>query len=228
MLWDRSQKEVKIIVNRDVTFNESDMPRHKGKIEPARETKLDEEKDQFKVKLGKLSTPTPTTPNEVEIQVQEPMVENSNEVVIEEHPKKENPLANYNLVRIERGDRRETLGGLEHWKALRWLLRYLKGTIDIGLKFSANKEGVKLNGFVDANYVGDRDGRKSTSSYVFTLSNSCPTLLPSAVFLCVDYLSDIPLPLWWSLRGKRSSNHMWNLCGVLGSFDFGIDLGFGN
>lgn len=32
---------------------------------------------------------------------------------------------------------------------------------------------MKLKDFVDADYAGDRDNRKSTSSYVFTLSSSC-------------------------------------------------------
>lgn len=63
--------------------------------------------------------------------------------------------------------------GPEYWEALKWMLRYLKGTSDIGLKFGVNKEGVKLKGFLDADYTGERDNRKYISSYVFTLSNSC-------------------------------------------------------
>ncbi|KAK4388091.1 Retrovirus-related Pol polyprotein from transposon TNT 1-94 [Sesamum angolense] len=62
---------------------------------------------------------------------------------------------------------------LPHWEALKWLLRYLKGSIDTGIKFSKNKEGVNLVGYVDSNYANDRDCRKSTTSYIFTLCGAC-------------------------------------------------------
>ena len=34
-------------------------------------------------------------------------------------------------------------------------------------------KGVKLEGYVDFNYANDRDSRKSTTSYVFTLCGAC-------------------------------------------------------
>ncbi|CAH9139773.1 unnamed protein product [Cuscuta epithymum] len=63
--------------------------------------------------------------------------------------------------------------GMPHWNALKWLLRYLKYSVDVGLTFSKCSEGVKLIGYVDSNYANDRDNRKSTTSYVFTLCGSC-------------------------------------------------------
>lgn len=63
--------------------------------------------------------------------------------------------------------------GPTHWEALKWLFKYLKGTCNVGLVYKFSTEGVKLKGFTDANYAGDRDNRKSTSSYVFTLCESC-------------------------------------------------------
>lgn len=63
--------------------------------------------------------------------------------------------------------------GMTHWEALKWLLRYLKGSVDIGINFSKCVDGVKLVGYVDSNYANDRDKRKSTTSYVFTLCGSC-------------------------------------------------------
>jgi len=63
--------------------------------------------------------------------------------------------------------------GPKHWEALKWLLRYLKGSCDIGLVYKHKTEGVKLKGFTDSDYAGDRDNRKSMSSYVFTLCNAC-------------------------------------------------------
>ncbi|XP_047326340.1 secreted RxLR effector protein 161-like [Impatiens glandulifera] len=62
---------------------------------------------------------------------------------------------------------------MPHWNALKWLLRYLKNTIDIDLTFSKCSIGTKLVGYVDSNYTNNRDNRKSTTSYVFTLCGSC-------------------------------------------------------
>ncbi|KAL2241729.1 UNVERIFIED_CONTAM: Retrovirus-related Pol polyprotein from transposon TNT 1-94 [Sesamum indicum] len=63
--------------------------------------------------------------------------------------------------------------GTPHWEALKHLLRYLRGTIDIGITFSKNSDYTQLVGFVDSNYANDRDSRKSTTSYVFTLCGAC-------------------------------------------------------
>ncbi|KAL2230353.1 UNVERIFIED_CONTAM: Retrovirus-related Pol polyprotein from transposon TNT 1-94 [Sesamum indicum] len=63
--------------------------------------------------------------------------------------------------------------GSPHWEALKWLLRYLRGSINVGIKFSRNSENAKLVGYVDSNYANDRDSRKSTTSYMFTFCGSC-------------------------------------------------------
>ncbi|KAK4386470.1 Retrovirus-related Pol polyprotein from transposon TNT 1-94 [Sesamum angolense] len=63
--------------------------------------------------------------------------------------------------------------GLPHWEALKWLLRYLNGYVNAGIKFSKHADGVSLNGYVDSNYANDRDSRRSTTSYVFTLCGAC-------------------------------------------------------
>ncbi|XP_031267729.1 secreted RxLR effector protein 161-like [Pistacia vera] len=57
-----------------------------------------------------------------------------------------------------------------HWFALKWILRYLKGIKSVGILFRRNKrkDGC-IEGFVNANYAGDFDRRKSTSTFVFTL-----------------------------------------------------------
>lgn len=57
------------------------------------------EETNQKVELGKLNTSIPTTSSEVETRVQQLKVENKEEVVIEEHPDEEYPLADYNLAR---------------------------------------------------------------------------------------------------------------------------------
>ncbi|OAE22276.1 hypothetical protein AXG93_3491s1170 [Marchantia polymorpha subsp. ruderalis] len=61
-----------------------------------------------------------------------------------------------------------------HWKAVKWILRYLKGTMDYDLLFDAKSLNVKsLIGYVDADYEQDLDGRKSTTGYGFTLGGGC-------------------------------------------------------
>ncbi|KAL9168477.1 hypothetical protein ABFS82_04G017700 [Erythranthe guttata] len=63
--------------------------------------------------------------------------------------------------------------GLPHWEALKWLLRYLKGSVKLGLLFSKCKTESELCGYVDSNFANCRDSRKSSTSYVFTLNGSC-------------------------------------------------------
>ena len=52
----------------------------------------------------------------------------------------------------------------EHWGAVKWLLRYLRGISSTSLWFGKGK--VTLQGFVDADICGDVDSSKSTSRYI--------------------------------------------------------------
>ncbi|XP_062085387.1 secreted RxLR effector protein 161-like [Humulus lupulus] len=63
--------------------------------------------------------------------------------------------------------------GLEHWNALKWLLRYLKGTTEMGLRYKQMDQKVTLEGFVDADYAASKDTRRSTISYVFITNGDC-------------------------------------------------------
>ncbi|KAL2250110.1 UNVERIFIED_CONTAM: Retrovirus-related Pol polyprotein from transposon TNT 1-94 [Sesamum indicum] len=60
-----------------------------------------------------------------------------------------------------------------HWEALKWLLRYLRGTDNVGINFSKFSDSINLVGYVDSNYANEKDSRKSTTSYIFTLCGSC-------------------------------------------------------
>jgi transposase InsO family protein len=62
--------------------------------------------------------------------------------------------------------------GKEHWQAVKWLLRYLRGTLDVGLMFKWEKSSEPhVSGYVDSDYAGDLDRRRSTTGYVFTLAH---------------------------------------------------------
>ena len=56
--------------------------------------------------------------------------------------------------------------GKEHWNVVKWIFRYLTSTHDFGILFyqRASTEAV---GYVDSNYTGDLDSRKSMTGYVF-------------------------------------------------------------
>ena len=63
--------------------------------------------------------------------------------------------------------------GREHWLAMKWLLRYIGTTSDLGLLYTKNGDHIDVEGFVDSDFAGDRDSRRSTSAYFFKVCGSC-------------------------------------------------------
>ena len=63
--------------------------------------------------------------------------------------------------------------GKAHWEAVKWIFRYLKGYPDLGLVFDQHRaDPGGAVGYVDADYGGDLDRRRSLSAYIFTLCGS--------------------------------------------------------
>ncbi|XP_042056179.1 secreted RxLR effector protein 161-like [Salvia splendens] len=58
-----------------------------------------------------------------------------------------------------------------HFKAAKRILRYLKGTIDYGLLYSATND-YRLVGYSNSDWAGDTDDQKSTSGYVFYMGDT--------------------------------------------------------
>ena len=62
--------------------------------------------------------------------------------------------------------------GKEHWTTIKRVFRYLRGTTDHAICYQG-KDGpdrvLDVHGFVDADWAGDLDERRSTSGYVFSL-----------------------------------------------------------
>ena len=77
--------------------------------------------------------------------------------------------------------------GRVHWEALKWLLRYIKGSVNLCLVFGKQEiSSNKLVGYIDANFVGNIDIRKFLTGYVFTLFGtaiSWKSMLQSVVAL---------------------------------------------
>jgi hypothetical protein len=57
---------------------------------------------------------------------------------------------------------------VSHWKAARGVLRYLAGTSRVGITYGAGP--AVLQGFCDADYGGDKDTRRSTTGFVYTIA----------------------------------------------------------
>ncbi|XP_059306525.1 secreted RxLR effector protein 161-like [Lycium ferocissimum] len=59
-----------------------------------------------------------------------------------------------------------------HMKAAKRVIRYVKGTLDYGVKFSKS-QNFKLQGYSDSDWAGSVDDMKSTSGYCFSLGSGC-------------------------------------------------------
>jgi hypothetical protein len=57
--------------------------------------------------------------------------------------------------------------GRVHWEAVKWILRYLKSTTNAHLEFG--RSNAKLTGYVDSDFMGDLDKRRSLTVYIFIL-----------------------------------------------------------
>ena len=56
--------------------------------------------------------------------------------------------------------------GKDNWEVVKWIFRYLRGSSKLCLTFGGFKPVLK--GYIDVDWVGDLDGRKSTLRYLFT------------------------------------------------------------
>lgn len=64
----------------------------------------------------------------------------------------------------------------QHWSAAKHLLRYLKGTRDQELHYHKSEKGLKLEGYSDADWASDKDDRRSTTGYCFSLTENGPVI----------------------------------------------------
>ncbi|KAH9293237.1 hypothetical protein KI387_041559, partial [Taxus chinensis] len=60
--------------------------------------------------------------------------------------------------------------GKEHWQAEKCILRYLRGTMWIVLRYSGSD--TTLRGYVDSDMAEDLDSRRSTTGYIYTVGGT--------------------------------------------------------
>ena len=60
--------------------------------------------------------------------------------------------------------------GKQHWETVKWILRYLKDSSDTCLCFTS--ASLKLQGYIDADFAGNIDSKKSTTRFVFSLGGT--------------------------------------------------------
>ena len=69
--------------------------------------------------------------------------------------------------------------GREHWRALKWIFRYLAGSVGVGICYEQRGGAVRysdmsreaqglIGGYVDADFDGDVDTRRSTTGFIFS------------------------------------------------------------
>lgn len=78
------------------------------------------------------------------------------------------------LLRRRQAARYGAAPTVAHYAAAKTVLRYLKGTLEWGLRYGARGG---LVGYSDADFAGDVDTRRSTSGYVFVLNGAAVSCL---------------------------------------------------
>ena len=60
---------------------------------------------------------------------------------------------------------------MTHWQAVKWVLRYIQGSLDTRLRYKAEGE-FKVTWYSDSDYSADLDKRRSITGYTFTVGGN--------------------------------------------------------
>ncbi|KAG8497256.1 hypothetical protein CXB51_008476 [Gossypium anomalum] len=61
--------------------------------------------------------------------------------------------------------------GKEHWKAVQWILRYLRGTTDVCLQFERTRD--RAIGYIDVDFTEELDRRRSLTAEYMAITEAC-------------------------------------------------------
>ncbi|KAL7278120.1 hypothetical protein ACG7TL_008091 [Trametes sanguinea] len=79
--------------------------------------------------------------------------------------------------------------GMAHWKAVKHLFRYIKGTLDYKLTYSPSSSDELFTSYTDADHAGCPDTGRSTSGYVIKMGTEFGFDVSAASRLRIDNLS---------------------------------------
>ena len=85
------------------------------------------------------------------------------------------------LFAVVKASRNASKPSLYDWENVKRIIKYLKGNSNYGIKYTKNKN---LNIYVDADYAGDNDTRRSTTGYVINF-DSGPISWYSKLLQCI-------------------------------------------
>ena len=104
-----------------------------------------------------------------------------------------------------------------HWQAVKWILRYVRGTAKMKLSF--RKEGQFIvRGYCDADYGADLDKRRSITGMVFTVGGNVVSWRSSLQ----KYIALSTTEAEWIALGEASKEAMW-LRGFINEMGFEQD-----
>lgn len=60
-----------------------------------------------------------------------------------------------------------------HWSDMKWLIRYIGGPLELGLRYVKHSDQIEVEGFITSDYASDRERRKSAKTYLFQVCENC-------------------------------------------------------
>ncbi|KAG7533289.1 Integrase catalytic core [Arabidopsis thaliana x Arabidopsis arenosa] len=96
--------------------------------------------------------------------------------------------------------------GRDHWAAVKWILRYLKGDTEVCLAY--------IEGFCDSDYATDQDKRRSGSGYVFQVGENTVSWRSSLQHMVV--LSTIEAEYMVFTEAAKEGIWLQRICSELG------------
>lgn len=101
----------------------------------------------------------------------------------------------------------------EHWSAVKWVLKYLRGASDLNLTFKKDSKFI-IEGFSDSDYATDQDRRRSVTGYAFKIGGN--TVSWKSCLQSVVALSTIEAEYMALHEAAKESIWLRGLCNELG------------
>jgi len=73
------------------------------------------------------------------------------------------------IIAVSKAARKSKETTMEDWENVRRIFRYLKNTMNFGLKFSGK---TSIEAFVDADYAGDEESRRSSTRFIVCMGET--------------------------------------------------------